>query len=211
MTSNSAPNRQVVEVDDGTHRMRIAERYAHDAKLRKLTSILANAQLAFVVFRTFWNLIPFWLGYDPLFYADVGIFVYGVALYPLYRFAFGNGRSQYEKLWAIRAYGFLSVLLFGECFVRFWLYHVQFGPNALDETIASMYPRIPKSIAIGISDTYVRMLVFRFCDVFEKVFDVVGLMASVAGIYFVLEYVGSQREAAEERKEREERQAKKRS
>ena len=192
--------RQVVEQDDGTHRMRIASRYAWQSKLRKLVKILSLVQLVYVLFRTFWNMIPVVLGYDPISWADVGIFVFGVALYPLYQLGFGYGRSQYEKLWAIRAYGFGTVLLVGECFVRFWLYHVHFGPNANDEEVAALYPRIPKSIAIGIKDTYLQILVFRTCDVFEKVFDIVGLMSCTAGIFFLNEYVSSQREADEEAK-----------
>ena len=186
------------EHDDGTHRMRVADRYRSQSRLRKLIKILSSVQLCYVLFRTFWNCIPVVLGFDPIFWADVGIFVGGVALYPLYQYAFGYGRSQYEKSWAIRAYALGSIMLLGECFVRFWLYHVQFGPNAHDADVAAMYPRIPKAIAIALSpnDTSVKMLVFRVCDVFEKVFDIVGLGASTAGVFFLNEYVQSRKEAA---------------
>ena len=199
--------------------MIIADRYNTQAKLRRLvrwvlnsagsrptltrslahslvSRILSRVQLAYIVLRTFWNMIPVVMGYDPLSWVDVGILGFGAALYPLHEYAFGRT----EKTWAIRAYGVMSVLLLGECFVRFWLYHVQFGPNALEEEVAAVYPRIPKSIAIGISDAYIRMLVFRACDVFEKVFEVVGLMACTSLVYFVNEYVSSRQDGAAEAK-----------
>ena len=213
----------IIMQDDGTNRMIIADRYNTQAKLRRLvrwvlnsagsrptlahslarslarslvSRILSRVQLAYVVLRTFWNMIPVVMGYDPLSWVDVGILGFGAALYPLHEYAFGRT----EKTWAIRAYGVMSVLLLGECFVRFWLYHVQFGPNALEEEVAAVYPRIPKSIAIGISDAYIRMLVFRACDVFEKVFEVVGLMACTSLVYFVNEYVSSRQDGAAEAK-----------
>ena len=209
--------------DDGTNRMIIADRYNTQARLRRLvrwvhelgrhahslarsltrslarslvSRILSRVQLAYVVLRTFWNMIPVVMGHDPLSWVDVGILAFGAALHPLHGYAFGRT----EKTWAIRAYGVMSVLLLGECFVRFWLYHVQFGPNALEEEVAAIYPRIPKSIAIGISDAYIRMLVFRACDVFEKVYEVVGLMACTSLVYFVNEYLSSRRDAEAEAK-----------
>lgn len=191
--------REVMESpQEGTRVMEIASRYHLQSKLRKIVRILSGVQLVYVMFRTLWNFIPVVLGHDPVSWVDVGILVFGAALYQLFQIGFGYGRSQYEKPWAIRAYGVGSLLLLGECFVRFWLYHVQFGPNAYDPEVAAVYPRIPKSIAVGISDPYLQVFVFRACDVFEKIFEVVGLMSCTAGVYFLSEYLSSRREAEEE-------------
>lgn len=46
--------------------------------------------------------------------ADIFVFVLGAVLFPLYQYGFGFGRSQYEKLWAIKAYAILSIMLIGE-------------------------------------------------------------------------------------------------
>jgi len=194
-----------MEPPEGSTRvMEIASRYHVLSKLRKIVRILSVVQLVYVLFRTLWNLIPVALGYDPFSWIDAGILVFGVVLYQLFQFSFGYGRSQYEKPWAVRTYGVGSLLLLGECFVRFWLYHVQFGPNAYDPEVAAVYPRIPKSIAIGIGDPYLQMVVFRAGDVFEKIFEVVGLISCTAGVYFLSEYTSLRREAEAEANEKRE-------
>lgn len=50
------------EQDDGSHRMKIAERYKWNAKLRKLIKMLSICQIAYIVLRTIWQLIPVALG-----------------------------------------------------------------------------------------------------------------------------------------------------
>jgi hypothetical protein len=129
--------------------MEIASRYHVLSKLRKIVRVLSGVQLVYVLFRTLWNFIPVALGHDPFSWIDAGILVFGVALYQLFQFSFGYGRSQYEKPWAVRAYGVGSLLLLGECFVRFWLYHVQFGPNAQDPEVAAVYPASQSRLRSG--------------------------------------------------------------
>jgi hypothetical protein len=138
----------------------------------------------------------------PIHPADLGIFLVGVMLYPLYQYAFGFGRSQYEKLWAIKVYAVLTVLLIGECFIRFWLYHVMFGPKSHDTEIAALYPRIPRSISnsLNIRDPTISSLVFKGLDLFEKILDVAGMGACTIGMFMLKEYVSSQKEAMEETK-----------
>jgi hypothetical protein len=46
------------------------------------------------------------------------------------------------------------------------------------------------------------MVVFRAGDVFEKIFEVVGLMSCTAGVYFLSEYMTSRREAEAEANEK---------
>lgn len=179
--------------------MRVAERYKTNAKYRKLIKILSTIQVAYICLRTFWNLIPVALAHNSISWADVGIFLVGVLLYPLYQYAFGFGRSQYEKVWAMKAYAILSILLIGECFVRFWLYHVMFGPNAIDPEISAEYPRIPKSIMrfLGVAyDTPTPSILYATLDVFEKAMDVAGMGACAIGMFILKEYVSSQKEAS---------------
>lgn len=50
--------RQDYDQDDGSHRMRVAERYKTNAKYRKLIKMLSLVQVSYICIRTFWNLIP---------------------------------------------------------------------------------------------------------------------------------------------------------
>jgi len=52
---------------------------------------------------------------------EIMILAAGIATYAIYQFAFGYGRSQYEKLWAIKAYAVVSLLLAGEVRMKSFL------------------------------------------------------------------------------------------
>lgn len=49
------------ELDDGTYRMRIEDRYKRNATNRKLIKIASIAQIVYICVRTFWKLMPFML------------------------------------------------------------------------------------------------------------------------------------------------------
>jgi len=183
------------EQDDGSHRMRVADRYKSNAKLRKLIRPFAIIQITYICVRTVWNMLPVALLGDDIQVADALIFLLGALLFPLYQYAFGFGRSQYEKSWAIKAYAILSILLIGECFIRFWLYHVMFGPNAIDPDVAMAYPPIPKAVMYYLGYGNSASYLFRAMDLFEKSMDVAGIGACVVGLFVVKEYVSSQVEA----------------
>lgn len=61
------------EHDDGTHRMRVAERYKTNAKYRKLIKILSTVQVTYICLRTFWNLIPVVLGCTYALFTHISI------------------------------------------------------------------------------------------------------------------------------------------
>lgn len=46
------------EQDDGSHRMRVADRYKSNAKLRKLIRPFAIIQITYICVRTVWNMLP---------------------------------------------------------------------------------------------------------------------------------------------------------
>ena len=46
------------EQDDGSHRMRVADRYKSNAKLRKLIRLFAIIQFIYICVRSVWNMLP---------------------------------------------------------------------------------------------------------------------------------------------------------
>lgn len=82
-----------------------------------------------------------------------------------------------------------------QCFIRFWLYHVMFGPNAIDPDVAMAYPPIPKAVMYYLGYGNSASYLFRAMDLFEKSMDVAGIGACVVGLFVVKEYVSSQVEA----------------
>lgn len=94
--------------------------------------------------------------------------------------------------------------------MRFWLYHVLFGPQAADSEVAANYPHITKVIhfALSIGSETISLAVYRFLDVFEKGFEIAGLGAMCMGIFILKEYVTDMKKAREEAHERFEREKK---
>lgn len=197
--------------DDGSNRMRIDSRYKRNASLRRLIKLSSDVQLIYLFVRTIWKLLPFFLIGEGYEWIDIAILVVGIALHAFYRYAFGFGRSQYEKMWAIRAYGVCLVLFTAECFVRFWLYHVLFGPQSIDPEIAEAYPHIPKVIGyyLKLSTKTGSFLLFKAMDFFEKVMDVIGIGAGAVGAFLLKEYMDDKKKAQQEARERFENEKKK--
>lgn len=98
-----------------------------------------------------------------------------------------------------------------QCFVRFWLYHVLFGPQSIDPEIAEAYPHIPKVIGgyLNLPSETGSFLMFKSLDFFEKVMDVVGIGAGAVSAFLLKEYIDDKKKAQQEARERFEKEKKK--
>lgn len=79
-----------------------------------------------------------------------------------------------------------------------------FGPNAIDPEIAAEYPPIPKMIfkAYLNPESSSGTLMYKFVDVFEKAFEVIGIGATVVGTLLLNDYITDIKLAKEEARKR---------
>jgi hypothetical protein len=99
---------------DFEFRMVVEDRYKRLGALRKRVKATAIAQLAYVFVRSTWKFLPTALAGWDYTVTDQAILAAGILLFLLYQYAFGFGKAQRERQWAIQAYTILSMFLAAE-------------------------------------------------------------------------------------------------
>ena len=76
-----------------------------------------------------------------------------------------------------------------QCFLTFWIYHINFGPKSTNFEAAAAYPPIPRDLIayFGLTDG-VAKTALAILDPFEKAMDVVGIAASLVSVVIMREY-----------------------
>ncbi|PSC75778.1 hypothetical protein C2E20_1244 [Micractinium conductrix] len=171
---------------DWSFRMVIEDRYKRLAVMRRTIKLSAIAQLVYICLRTLWHSVPFLAGEFPLTISTPYIFYAGAALFPLRAWAFGFGKANREKLWAIMLYSLASMLLTAECVLVFYMYHID--SKMMGRGAGWQHPHmLAKHNAgrLGVAPATV-IVVGQW---FERALDILGLAACAVNVYVTKEYV----------------------
>ncbi|KAI3438865.1 hypothetical protein D9Q98_001282 [Chlorella vulgaris] len=187
--------------NDWNYRMIIEDRYKRLAVMRRAIRISALVQLVYVCIRTLWHSVPFFTGETPLTASTEYIFYAGVAVFLFRAWAFGFGKANREKLWAIMTYSILSMLLVTECFLVFYMYHMD--DKMMGRGAGWQYPQmLAKHYAATLKMSKANVVLIATW--FERALDLVGLAAGAINIYVSKEYVMEKKEQKREAAEKNE-------
>lgn len=181
---------------DFSYRMVIEDRYKSMAKMRRNIKMATVVQVWYIVARSVWKLSPSLLlgaclrrvvSFPPLHtltcpkhginssgnpypITDVSILLAGVTLFFFYRYAFGYGKAQHEKLWAVMTVIMGNFFLLAEVFsVLLYLKNHTHTYTALTHIFTYCFPLFrqcfltfwlyhinfgPKSIYPGVPEAY---------------------------------------------------------
>ncbi|PRW59175.1 jagunal-like protein 1 [Chlorella sorokiniana] len=189
------PPRPTHDGSDHSYRMVIEDRYKRMASMRRTIGVSAVVQLAYICARTLWHSIPFLTGEPRLTLSTEYIFGAGVALFALRAWAFGFGKAHRERLWAIMAYSLGSALLVAECTLIFYMYHID--ANMMGRTAGKQYPQMLGKHCAGRLGLPAATLVL-IATWFERLLDLVGLVAGFTNVWVTKEYVMERKAQAKE-------------
>lgn len=92
-----------------------------------------------------------------------------------------------------------------QCFLTFWLYHINFGPKSIYPEAVAVYPPIPRTIIAsaglkgGTAESVLTVL-----DLLEKGIDVVGIASLLITTVVMREYAVSSRDLKRDQQSRRE-------
>ena len=91
-----------------------------------------------------------------------------------------------------------------QCFLTFWLYHINFGPKSIHPEAVAAYPPIPKTViaAAGLTGTTAGNTLLAVLDPLEKLLDVVGIVTLLLTVMWMREYALESRDLKREQEER---------
>lgn len=92
-----------------------------------------------------------------------------------------------------------------QCFLTFWLYHINYGPKSTIAEAAAAYPPIPRLMiaAAGLKGAAADS-VLTVLDLVEKGFEVVGIASLLTTVVVMRQYAVDSRELKREQQKRRE-------